>query len=211
MNKLTTEIDYEAERQARRVREQRDAALLRMKVRGVARLLGARFLEEDADKLCHTIELAPTVHVWARRDWLMKEMIHWGARCPLAPNHSTPSVCTAIARPIAAMTADLRRRLIPAAHAACKAACENAAQTRDRENARDARLAELEAILGPMRKSHDRAHYSNGITIRRDDLLGGGFDGDYRAEVRVHSWHCLLMIAKLVAEDARLAARSPVD
>ena len=39
--------------------------------------------------------------------------------------------------------------------------------------------------------------------IRR---IGASFDGRYRAEVRVRSWHCLLMIAKLVAEDARITA-----
>lgn len=204
-----TAIDYEADRRARELREQRETALLRMKVRGVARLLGGRFLVEDAERSSHTIELAPTIHLWARRDWQKKSMIHWGARCPLAQNHSGPSVCTAIDRPIAAIVADLRRRLIPAAHVSCKAAMESAARARDSERARDAQIAELEQVLGPLRKAHDRAHYTDGFSIRRDDLLGGSFDGRYRAEVRVRSWHCLLMIAKLVAEDARIAGERP--
>ncbi len=208
MNLSTTAIDYEAERRARQAREERQAALLRMKVRGVARLLGGRFLEEDADRSSHTIELAPTVQLWARRDWQKKDMIHWGARCPLAAHHSAPTVCTAIGRPVAAIAADLRRRLVPVAYAACKTAMENAARTRDQEHARNAQVAELEHVLGPLKKSHDnQSHYTEGFSIHRSDLVGGGFDGQYRAEVRVRSWHCLLMIAQLVAEDARLAAK----
>lgn len=204
-----TAIDYEAERRARQLREQREAALLRMKVRGVARLLGGRFLTEDAERSSHTIELAPTIHLWARRDWQKKGMIHWGARCPSTQNYSAPSVCTAIDRPVAAIAADLRRRLIPAARASCKAAMETAARARDTERARDAQIAELEQVLGPLRKAHDHAHYTDGFSIRREDLLGGSFDGRYRAEVRVRSWHCLLMMAKLVAEDTRIAGERP--
>lgn len=208
MNAHTTAIDYEAERRERPAHEERQAALLRMKVRGVARLLSGRFIDENADRSCHTIELAPTVHLWARRDWQKKDMIHWGARCPLAPNHSAPSVCTAIDRSVAAIAADLRRRLIGAAHAACKAAMENAAQVRDREHARNAQIAELEQVLGPLKQSHDhQSQYTDGFSIHRSDLAGGGYKGEYRAEVRVRSWHCLLMIARLVAEDARVAAK----
>lgn len=204
-------IDYEAERRARRIREQREAALLRMKVRGVARLLGGRFLEDDAGHSSHTIELAPTTHLWARRDWHKKNMIHWGARCPLTQNCSAPSVCTGIDRPVTAITADLQRRLIPAARAACQAAMKAAAQANDRERARNAQIAELEQVLGPLRKAHDRAHSTDGFSIRRDDLLGGSSEGRYRAEVRVRSWHCLLMIAKLVAEDARMGGERTSD
>lgn len=206
MTATFTAIDYEAERRQRQLREQREAARLRMKVRGVARLLGGRFVEDDAERTTHTIELAPTIHLWARRDWQKKNMIHWGARCPSAQNYSAPSVCTGMERTVAAIAADLQRRLIPAARASCKAAMDAAARARDTERSRDAQIAELEQALGPLRKAHDHAHYTDGFSIRREDLLGGSFDGRYRAEVRVRSWHCLLMIAKLVAEDARIAA-----
>ena len=200
-------IDYEAERRERHLSEQREAAVLRLKVRGVARLLGGRFLDEDAERSSDTIELAPMIHLWARRDWKKKDMIHWGARCPSAQNYSGPSICTGINRSVGAIAADLQRRLIPSARAACKSAMEIAARTRDAEHARNAQIAELEQVLGPLRKAHDQAHYANGFTIRREDLLGASFDGRYRAEVRVRSWHCMLMIAKLVAEDTRLAPR----
>ena len=205
-----TTIDYEAERRARQLREQREAALLRLKVRGVARHLGGRFLDEDAERCSHTIELAPTVHLWARRDWHRKDMIKWGARCPSVQSCSAPTICTGINRSFASIAADLQRRLIPAARVSCKSALENAARIRDAEHARNARIAELEQVLGPLEKSHDQAHYAHGFSIRREDVLEG-YDKRYRAEVRVRSWHCLLMIAKLVAEDARIAPQEPSD
>jgi len=57
-----------------------------------------------------------------------------------------------------------------------------------------------------LQKTHDDAHYAEGFSIRRNDLLGRGFNDRNRAEIQVTSWHCLMMIAKLVAEDARTAA-----
>lgn len=201
---MTAPFDYEAQVRERQAKEQREAATLRMKVRGVARLLGGRFVE-DEERISHTIELAPTVHLWARRDWQKKDMIHWGVRCPGNSRCSCPSVCTALARPVAAIAADVRRRLVPAAHAACKAAVADAARERDKEHERKAKLAQLEEILGRMRESHDHGHhYTDGFSIQHAELLAGGYRGEYRAEVRVRSWHCLLMIAKLVAEDARI-------
>jgi len=80
------------------------------------------------------------------------------------------------------------------------------ARLRDTERARDARIAELEQVLGPLQKAHDAAHHAEGFSIRRNDLLGRGFNDRHRAEIQVRSWHCLMMIAKLVAEDARIAA-----
>lgn len=204
----TAPFDYEAHVRERQAKEQREAAALRMKVRGVARLLGGRFIEQEEDRASHTIELAPTVHILARRDWQKKDMIHWGARCPGNSRCSCLSVCTALARPVAAIAADVKRRLVPAAHAACKTAMADAARERDNEHARKSKLAQLEETLGPMRESHDRAHHhTDGFSIQHAELLAGGYRGEYRAEVRVRSWHCLLMIAKLVAEDARLAPR----
>jgi hypothetical protein len=202
-----TQYDYAAQVRERQAKEEREAAALCLTVRGVARLLGGRYLDETPGQSCHTIELAPTVHLWARRDWRPKGMIHWGASCPLASIRSVQSVRTRLGRAVPAIAADLKRRLVPAAFAACKQAMSAAAEAKDKERARDAQLAQLEEILGPLRNSHDRAHYdAHGFCVRRDELLAGAYPGCYRAEVRVRSWHCLLMIAKLVAEDARVAA-----
>lgn len=198
--------DYETERRARETQEQRAAARVRLTVRGVARLIGGRYLDADADHSGHTIELAPTVQLWARRDWQRKDMIHWGTRCPRAARSGGPSVCTALGRAPAAIAADLRRRLIPAAQVWCREAMTAAAAEQEREHLRRARLAELEQALGATKlQSYDRSHATDGFKIQHDEL-GGGYRGEFRAEVRVHSWHCLLMIARLVAEDARVTA-----
>lgn len=198
--------DYEAERRERETRERQAAARVCLTVRGVARLIGGRYLEAETGNAGHTIELAPTVQLWARRDWQRKDMIHWGTRCPLAKRSGGPTVCTSLGRAPAAVAADLRRRLVPAAQAWCKAAMAAAATERDREHLRKARLAELEQALGATKlQSYDRSHATDGFKIHHDEL-GGGYRGEFRAEVRVRSWHCLLMIARLVAEDARLAA-----
>ncbi|HEY1108432.1 MAG TPA: hypothetical protein VGE76_07365, partial [Opitutaceae bacterium] len=174
-------------------------------VRGVARALGGRYLDTGSEHAGHTIELAPTVHLWARQDWRKRDAIHWGARCPLVSLSNVPSVRTALARPVAAIAADLRRRLVPAAQTACRSALSAAGKAKDQEQARQLRLAELEAILGPIRSGHDQWHYADGFRISHDELLGRSWSGEISAEVRVHSWHCLLMIARLVAEDARVA------
>ena len=199
-------IDYERERRARAAREQREAAQLKLTVRAVARALGGRYLEGDAEHSGHTIELAPTVHLWARRDWRKKDAIHWGARCPLVSLGRVPSVRTAVNRPVAAIAADLRRRLLPNAHIACREAIAAAAVAKDREHARQTRVTELAAVLGPLCRGPDQWHYAEGFRIAHDELLGRSWSGEIAAEVRVHSWHCLLMIARLVAEDQRLAA-----
>lgn len=114
--------NYEQKRQSRADREAREAARLKLTVRGVARVLGGRYLDAESEHAGHTIELAPTVHLWARRDWRKRDAIHWGVRCPLVSLSNVPSVRTAVARPVAAIAADVRRRLIPAAHAACRSA-----------------------------------------------------------------------------------------
>lgn len=198
-------VDYETERRERAARELRAAARLKLTVRGVARLLGGRYLDAQSEHAGHTIELAPTVQLWARHDWRKKGMIHWGARCPVASLATVPSVSTSEKRPVGAIAADLRRRLIPEAHRACRAAIGAAAVLKEREHARQANLAQLEAILGPMRLTGDQWHYVDGFKIQHGDLLAHGLRGQFCAEVRVRSWHCLLMIARLVAEDARLA------
>jgi hypothetical protein len=189
----------------RKAREEREAAALRIKVRGVARVIGARVLDDEEAQHRVMVELAPTVHLWARRSWEQKGMIAWTAHCPHAQGYSAPGVCTSLTRPAAAIAEDIRRRLLPAAREWCKSTMGSAAQTRNTEHARQAEVAELEQNLGPMAEAHDGTHYTDGFSIRHDDLLGGDYNGRYRAEVRVYSWHCLLMIARLVAEDERVA------
>ena len=200
--------DYERERAQRAEREIRAAARLKLTVRAVARALGGRYIDAEGEHAGHAIELAPTVHLWARRDWHKPAAIHWGARCPLVSLSTVPSVRTALARPVPAIAADLRRRLIPAAQEACRKAVCAAAVEKDREHARQTRRGELEAILGPIRTGHDKWHYADGFRIPHDELLGRSWSGEISAEVRVHSWPCLLMIARLVAEDARVWAEA---
>jgi len=90
-----TTIDYEAERRERQLREQREAALLRLKVRGVARLLGGRFLDEDAECSSHTIELAPTIQsghgeIGRKRTWFIGANVVLQPRITLVPASALP-------------------------------------------------------------------------------------------------------------------------
>lgn len=155
----------------------------------------------------HGIELAPTMEVWARREWTNKSMIHWSVRCPLAPGSSAPSACTSLRRSFPAIAADLKRRLLPAAREWCRATMAAAAREREIEHARQFHLEELARVLGPLRTS-DRTHHGEGFSMRHDELPGRSETGSHRADIRVHSWHCLLQIARLVAEDSRGAGRA---
>lgn len=187
-------------------REQREAAALRLKVRGVARRLGADIIETSELQPWITLVLAPTVHLRARRSWQNPKMILWLAHCPQASGSSPPSICTALTRPCSALTADVQRRLIPAARTWCRTVAESAGRAQDRAHAQRAKLTELEQVLGPIRDTgYDDSYAADGFIIRRDELITAGYGNDYRAKIHVHSWHCLLMIAKLVAEDQRVA------
>lgn len=191
------------------VREQHEAAALRLKIRGVARRLGADIIETSELQPWITLVIAPTVHLRARRSWQNQKMILWLAHCPQASGSSPPSICTAVTRPCSALTADVQRRLIPTARAWCRAVAESAARAQDRAHAQRAKLAELEQVLGPMRDTCDDSYAADGFTIRRDELVTAGYGNGYQAKLRVHSWHCLLMIAKLAAEDQRVAKAVP--
>ena len=190
------------------LREQRDAAALRLKVRGVARRLGVEVIDAGGLQTWITLALAPTVHLHARRSWQNKDMIQWSAHSPLAQGNSRPGICTAIARPCSALAADVQRRLIPAARAWCRAVAESAAHEKDRAQAQRAKLAELEQALGPMRETHDDAFATDGFSIRRGELRPSDYGNRYEARISVRSWHCLLMIGKLIAEDGRVAKAS---
>jgi hypothetical protein len=187
------------------LREQHEAAALRLKVRGVARRLGADIIETSELQPWLTIVIAPTVHLRARRSWRNPKMILWLTHCPQGSASEPPSICAAVTRPCSALTADVQRRLVPAARAWCRKAVEAAARAQDRAQAQRAKRAELEQVLGPMRDGHDDSYAADGFTIRRDEVVTAGYGRGYRANIQVHSWHCLLMIAKLVAEDQRIA------
>lgn len=187
------------------LREQREAAALRLKVRGVARRLGADIVETSELQPWITLVLAPTIHMRARRSWQNPKMILWLAHCPQGSASEPPSICTAVTRPCSALTADVQRRLIPDARAWCRKVAEAAARSQERSRLMAAKRAELEEVLGPMRDSYDDSYAADGFIIRRDELVTVGHGRGYRANIQIHSWHCLLMIAKLVAEDQRVA------
>jgi hypothetical protein len=184
----------------------------RLKIRAVFRELGAELVADEDDghrfQRSQVCAIAPTFHlVGSLRTYPRPTSLHWYARFNGPGANGAPSINTALNRPIEAIAADLRRRLIPDGRVWCIEQAKRAGLARDAKHAENMRHEELAAILGgPLQRHPDgRNTHFHGLTISTSELSNGGnYYGEWTPEIRVKSWHCLLMIARLVAEDHRV-------
>ncbi len=122
--------------------------------------------------------------------------------------HGSPSASFDPTRSPVSIAADITCRIITearkplTAHYIGKQARE-AADIKHR-----ARLSQLTDILGPLDYcQHSHAFGWRQLHTRSDtDLTGSAYRGIHRAEIEVASFDCLLMIARLIAEDKRIHA-----
>lgn len=182
----------------------------------VGALLGAKVVSEPENWQTR-LELSPTIHLCASGGgYSYRDKIHWSASYPGAYRiGNCPSINTAIDRPAAAIVADLQRRLIPDAKKYCLE-CHQAEQAeRARKAEAASRVAQLEQILGGT-ALYQSSGYGKDVHLPSLRLPSyqledrGGHRSQWSAEIEVYSWDCLLMIARLVAEDRRAwAAANP--
>lgn len=116
-------------------------------------------------------------------------------------------------RSVVEVAADLRRRVLEASRAALvahyTAGAVRAAEAQDIAG----KVERLEQVAGC---KNDAQRYGRGAFIRlpgfeveRDYYFGSRHSNCYSATVTVHSFECLLMIARLVAEDQRINSKKP--
>ncbi len=109
-------------------------------------------------------------------------------------------------RPLHDIGADLRRRVLEASRQAIRDHGKTAAEKQTKEREIQDRVQHLETAAQAV---NDKAGYHNhfvrlpGFTVASEYHLSADRHG-FTAEVTVHSFECLLMIARLVAEDRRI-------
>jgi hypothetical protein len=122
--------------------------------------------------------------------------------------HASPSANVSPSRTLEAIAADIRRRVLDPARSVLIAheTRKNTEHTREQDLAQ--KIAALEAVTG---HTNSPAHHSAevvrlpGIRItNRYHLQADHYGGTYRLEIDVHSFDCLRMIARLIAEDHRV-------
>jgi len=170
---------------------------------GVFNLLGASIVRVTHCSV--TAEIQPDVFICASlcTYGAKRGKIHWmpvyasrtlgDEGCHLAAN-----------RPVETLARDVRRRVYPAAITYCNKQREGHRRVRDAQLVSELRRAQLEAVVGALQDRENEvisADYS--LIISKYELEHS--EHSIRTTITVRNWHCFLMIAKLLAEDGRLA------
>jgi hypothetical protein len=141
-------------------------------------------------------------HAWHARPKWHASALDWQGK----HIHGSPSANFTSSRPIEEIAADLRRRVLdPArAHLIRHASHTAAADLKHQQAAH--RLAELETICGPSKPYHNGYANLTGLRIPHEYHLQDrdGPWASFHAEITLHSFEALKMIARIVAEDHRL-------
>ena len=169
----------------------------------VLNLLGAR-IERITD--CYvTAEIQPDVFIFARLCiyGAKRGMINW---TPLYANKTFADQGCYLAadRPVEALARDVRRRVYPAAITYCKEQREYRRKTRQQEIVEELRRAQLEAVMGKL-EDRENEIISRDFSLKLSKYTLKYPEASISAIITVRNWHCFLMIAKLLAEDGRLA------
>jgi hypothetical protein len=191
----------------------------RARLHEVGALLGGIVAQEESfsggEIIC---ELGPRLQLVGRvSTWPKPLRLSWYVRyvgpSGFATGGGPSTIYTAADRPAPAIVADLKRRLFPAAKTWCLETARDEACRVEKKRIREAREAELAQILGePLHQRHNSAAHFPGLSIPEYHLENdGGHLGSYHAEITVHSWHCLRMIAQLVAADRALLPKNIAD
>lgn len=178
------------------------------KAREIAALLDAPLVPDCEDNWHLRFQLAPTILLCASEARERGKLL-WRARYNGTYSAGeAPEIRHDFSRAAAALAQDIRTRLIPAAREHCRKVAAAHAASIDEKRRVAARQAQLEEVLGPLAPCS--RGYSNsdlrcdGFSVPAHHLANdGNYRGIWSAEISVHSFHCLLMIAKLIAEDRR--------
>ena len=143
-------------------------------------------------------------HAWHARPKWHASALDWEGK----HIHGSPSANFTSTRPLDEIAADLRRRVLDPARAHLIRQATAAASSTQKHQQASARLSELETILGPGKPYHNGFANLPGLRIVHEYHLQ---DRDvpwpsFQAEITLHSFHALKMIAAIIAEDNRIHA-----
>lgn len=116
-------------------------------------------------------------------------------------------------RPIEEIAADLRRRVLDPARASLIKHAASAASADLKHQQASTRLGELAAILGPSQPYHNGYANFHGLRILHEYHLQDK-DGPwprFNAEITLHNFAAMKMIAAIIAEDHRLHSTKPTQ
>lgn len=180
-------------------------------IAALASSLGGTLTPQEDERLpCITFD-SPRCQLHIRASWDARPK--WRASlCDVAGKHIHQSESANFnhARPLPAIAAELRRRVLEASRPAIIAHYT-------RQRASEADQAEITrritCLENAMQTTNQTQHYHNdfivlpGLRIRSAyDFGGSDYRPDYDASITVHSFDCLLMIARIIAEDHRIHA-----
>jgi hypothetical protein len=122
--------------------------------------------------------------------------------------HRSQSANFSPSRPVPDIAADIRRRVLDASRQAIITHGISRRQQQAKADDISTRLARLEAAMGATNNTEGYHHNHfvrlPGLRISTEYNFGQGTR--YCAEITVHSLDCLVMIARIIAEDQRLHA-----
>jgi hypothetical protein len=120
--------------------------------------------------------------------------------------YGSPSANFTSTRPIEEIAADLRRRVLDPARASLIKHAASAASADLKHQQATQRLDQLATILGPSKPYHSGYANFSGLRITHEYHLQDS-DGPwprFNAEITLHSFEAMKMIARIIAEDTRL-------
>lgn len=141
-------------------------------------------------------------HAWHARPKWHASALDWDGR----HIHGSPGANFSSTRPIEEIAADLRRRVLDPARAHLIRHAASASATAQKHQQASTRLEQLETILGPGKPYHNGFANLPGLRIPHEYHLQDrdGPWASFQAEITLHSFHALKMIAAIIAEDHRL-------
>jgi hypothetical protein len=170
----------------------------------VASILGASIVPTEST-FSLTLEIQPEVFLQAyvaSSNSPERGKLIWTSHYPKHALNNMVRICTSLKRSPEVIAADVKRRLIPHAIKYCAECRKSWLESEVKRQIKETRKAELEQILGKLEDSHTGLKSEGwGFSIRPEYLR---YDNRYIVTLEIKSWHCLLKIAELVAEDLRV-------
>lgn len=187
---------------------QRDSQAVDIIQKVAAELGGTYYPRSGAGPI---FEIRPEVFIWASSVSYgpNKGKLSWSAFYPHYRYQTTETIYTSRTRSIAAIAADVKRRVVPVAIDYCTEARKAFLKSEARRQFAEMRRSQLVEILGPLTERNDKLYgLGYGFKIDASDHALAPDEtyshARFRAEIEVRDWNCFLMVARLLKADSQV-------